>query len=280
MTTVHFFGGEKGGVGKSFVARTAIQWHLDRAVDFALFDADYTNFDIRQIYKSCGCREAVFSESKKDEDKALSIYAEAETRTTLVNLPAHTIQPFTNWFEKNDIFTIASEDDIKFTIWFVCNGSHKSFQLFEEYLSSFQKRVQYVLVKNWGLCDEWDSLENNQVLMEKINQYDVRILDFPELLGKAVLNQIDEKNQTFGEAREFRGYSRVNRQRVRTFLEKAYSAFDNSGVFYSSLSQDVTPKAKPSAVAPKPQVTSLVVSEPNGKENLTYEELEELGQYL
>ena len=289
MAMAHFFGGEKGGVGKSFVTRTAIQWHLDRAVDFALFDADYTNLDIKRIYKSCGCREAIFSQSKEDEDKALSIYEEAEKRTTLVNLPAHTIKPFTLWFEENEIFEIADEDGIEFTIWFVCNGSPDSYQHFGDYLSYFQGRVKHVLVKNWGLSKKWKAIEENAVLMEKIEQYNVKVVDFPEFKGEELLGQINDNNQSFGEAKDYSGYRHINRQRVKSFLKKAYSAFDNSGVFYSSLSpQNVTPKAKASPVPPKPQVkpqvTSLVVSEANGKKNIVKnivaEELEKFQEYI
>ena len=49
MATLHFVGGEKGGVGKSFVTRTAIQYLLDRGVDFALFDADRSSSDIKRV---------------------------------------------------------------------------------------------------------------------------------------------------------------------------------------------------------------------------------------
>ena len=288
MPTVHFFGGEKGGVGKSFMTRTVVQYFLDRGLDFSLFDADYTNRDIKRIYKSCGCREAIFNENKDDEDKASAIYEEAEKRTTLVNLPAHTIKPFTLWFEENEIFEIAPEDGIEFTIWFLCNGSPDSYQHFGDYLSCFQGQVKYVFVKNWGLCKKWGSMEENDSLREKIDEYNVKIVDFPKFKGEELLIQIRKHNQTFGVARDYSGYSHINRQRVKSFLKKAYSVFDDSGVFYSSLSQDVTLKPKSSPVTQKPQVkpqvTSLVVSETNGKrnivKNIVAEELEKFQEYI
>ena len=50
MTHIHLFGGEKGGVGKSFVCRTAIAFHLHRQLDFVAFDADRSIADVLRIY--------------------------------------------------------------------------------------------------------------------------------------------------------------------------------------------------------------------------------------
>ena len=40
MTSIHLIGGEKGGVGKSFVARTLAQYMIDRSIPFLGFDTD------------------------------------------------------------------------------------------------------------------------------------------------------------------------------------------------------------------------------------------------
>ena len=51
MATLHLIGGEKGGTGKSLVARTAAQYHLDRGIEFALFDADRHNPDVKRAFQ-------------------------------------------------------------------------------------------------------------------------------------------------------------------------------------------------------------------------------------
>ena len=235
MATLHFFGGEKGGVGKSFVTRTAVQYHLDRGIDFSLFDADDSNGDLKRIYKSCGCREAIFSESNKYEDHAFPVYEEAQKKTILVNLPAHIIKPFKNWFEENDLFELAKEDGIEYTIWFVCSGDYCSYKHFTEYLNYFKRRVNHVLVKNWGICDEWESLEQNKFLQQKISEYGVKVLDFPKFKGKACLNMIDEQGLTFGVAKESENLAKINRQRIKSFLKRVYQAYDDAGVFYRDI---------------------------------------------
>ncbi|WP_072013957.1 hypothetical protein [Myxosarcina sp. GI1] len=231
MAKLELFGGEKGGVGKSFVCRTAVQYHLDRAIEFALFDADRSNPDVKRIYSSLGCREAIFSENEKHEDKAKSIYLTAIKKQTLVNLPAQIINPFQDWFEKNELFALAPEDGVEFVLWFVCSGGYDSLMLLKQYFKYFRGQVSYVLVKNWGICDDWESLDTNEYLQSQIQEYGVRVIDFPKFIGNRTRNIIDEKNLTFGAARENREFDSIDRQRVKSFLKKAYLAFDDAGVF-------------------------------------------------
>ena len=40
MSTIHFVGGEKGGVGKSVVARLLAQYMIDHNLPFIGFDTD------------------------------------------------------------------------------------------------------------------------------------------------------------------------------------------------------------------------------------------------
>jgi hypothetical protein len=122
MADVHLFGGEKGGIGKSFVCRTAIQYLLDLEEVFALFDTDRSNPDVRRIYNEAGCRVAVFSEGERYEDKANAIYNAALEKRVLVNLPAQVFIPVKEWFERNELLSIAPDDGVKFFIGLFAMG--------------------------------------------------------------------------------------------------------------------------------------------------------------
>lgn len=235
MATLHFFGGEKGGVGKSFVTRTAVQYHLDRGIKFSLFDADRGNPDVKQTYQTVGCRDAIFSEEKKYEDKAISTYLAAQKKTTLVNLPAHISLSLKAWFKRNRIFDFAEQEQVEITHWFVCSGGYSSIKIFEEYLDHFGDTINHVLVKNLGLCEEWETLEQEESLMEKIDSLGVKVIDFPEFIGKSCCNVIEKKRLTFELAKEYEAFNIFDRQRVKTFLEEAYLAFDRAGVFYDEV---------------------------------------------
>jgi hypothetical protein len=173
MADVHLFGGEKGGIGKSFVCRTAIQYLLDRDEVFALFDTDRSNPDVRRIYNEAGCRVAVFSEGERYEDKANAIYNAALEKRVLVNLPAQVFIPVKEWFERNELLSIANDDGVKFFYWFVCDGGYDSLKLLGKSLEFFKSDVPHILVKNWGKCDDWEPLENDDYLQSLMAQYEV-----------------------------------------------------------------------------------------------------------
>lgn len=231
MATLHFIGGEKGGTGKSLVTSTITQYHLDRRIKFALFDADRHNPDVKRAYGKVGCQEAILSEKEKYEDKADSLYSEAKKKTTIVNLPPNVGIPLKDWLEENDLFEIAEEDGVKFTHWFICSGVYNSVKLLDEYLTYFKRNLNHVLVKNWGLSDEWDILEGDNSLMSKIQDYQVKIIDFPELIGAKTRNFIEAKNLTLGAAREEQELNLFEHLRIRAFLDEAYQRFDDAEVF-------------------------------------------------
>ncbi len=56
--------GEKGGVGKSFVDRTMIQYCLDRNFPFIAVETERSNPDVAGVYKDI-CQYAVLTEYEK-----------------------------------------------------------------------------------------------------------------------------------------------------------------------------------------------------------------------
>ena len=50
MSTIHFIGGEKGGVGKSVVARLAAQYCIDKGLPFVAVDADASHGALLRFY--------------------------------------------------------------------------------------------------------------------------------------------------------------------------------------------------------------------------------------
>lgn len=229
MPMLHFFGGEKGGVGKSFVTRTAIQYHLDRAVDFALFDADDGTGDVKRIYPEC--HEIIFSKNEAEARKADSVYYAAENKTTLVNLPPQVMIPLWAWFEKNGISDLVREKRVEITHWFVCSGEFDSIRLLDKYLSHFKGTIDHVLVKNPRYGDDWSYLDKNEDIQQKIRDYNVKVLNFPKLSSRATIDKIDYSDLTFAQARECKDFNSSELEQIKSFLESAYSQFETAGVF-------------------------------------------------
>ena len=50
MTHIHLVGGEKGGVGKSLMARLLAQYFIDNSIAFIGFDSDRTHGALLRFY--------------------------------------------------------------------------------------------------------------------------------------------------------------------------------------------------------------------------------------
>ena len=49
MSSIHFIGGEKGGVGKSLFARVLAQYLIDHELPLAAFDSDQSHLSLIHI---------------------------------------------------------------------------------------------------------------------------------------------------------------------------------------------------------------------------------------
>jgi hypothetical protein len=232
MADLHLFGGEKGGVGKSLVARTAIQYHLDNNLDFICFDTDRSNPDIYRIYgKILDCQLGIFSEGERYEDTANAIFNAALQQRVLVNLPAQVLIPVKEWFAKNDLLEIASEAGITFWFWFVSDGGFDSLNLLRKTLEHFQDGVRYVVLKNYGKCDDWEAFDQDKSLQKLLKKYNAQVLDYPKFLGSVVRNRLDAESLTFSEALENPDFGLIEKQRVRKFLRETHAMFQQAGAF-------------------------------------------------
>ena len=232
MPAIHLFGGEKGGVGKSFVCKTAIAFLLKKEAEFVAFDSDRSNPDVMRIYGPVsGCDAVVFSEGEKYEDTANAVFNAALEKTVLVNLPAQSLIPLKGWIEKNELFELARENDVEFVSWFVSDCGYDSLKLFGQSLDFFGDRAQHIFVANYGMTEDWEALKKDKELMARLRGDHVTVLKFPKFIGNYDRNQIDALCLTFEQAALHEDFGAISRQRVKSFLRKAFEQFVAKGVF-------------------------------------------------
>lgn len=232
MPDLHLFGGEKGGVGKSLVCRTAIQYNIDKGEDFDVFETDRSNPDIKRIYGSViPCGLGVFSEGEMYEDSANQIYLSALERRVLVNLPSQIMPALKQFFEENEIFELASEEGVSFYLWFVSDGEFDSLNILRKSLEYFQGNLKHIVVKNNGLNSNWKLFSEDESLQNLLRKYDASIVEFPKFFGNAAIKEINQKSLTFERAWNDKSINSINRQRTKSFLKKAYKALESAEVF-------------------------------------------------
>lgn len=219
---------KKAFLGKSLVVRTLIQYHLDRTLPFVAFETDRSNPDVAGVYKGL-CQYAVFTENEKQADRADRIFEMAMEKPVIVNLAAQSHRAVFDWIERNNLFDLGNEHGVRFCKWFVCNGGYDSLNLFTQSLTSYEQRMQHILVRNWGVCDDWEHIESDEQLAKLLKKHKVKVIDFPKLAYKE-RNIIDRERMTYADALVYKEFGVISKQRVSNFLKKAYAAFDGAGV--------------------------------------------------
>ena len=222
--SLDLFGGEKGGVGKTFVAKTAIQYQIDKGYNFIAVEADRSNPDVAQVYRKY-CKFSYFTENDKQASKADRIFELALEQNTIVNLPSQVQTPLKTWFDTNNLFDLGKEYGVVFRKWFVTNGEFDSVNLFLKSLELYGDRMPHFLIKNWGLCDEWGQIDEDPKVREAIEKYGVKEIDFPKL-GYSERYFLNKNRLSFAEAKEDKRLSILGRQRISNFLKSAYEIFD------------------------------------------------------
>ena len=229
---IHLLDGDKGGIGKSFVAMTLIQYFLDNSREFVAVEADRYNPDVANRYRDLNFRFATFSEdeqvsSANDNENPDQIIDIAALSDVIVSLPAQVGIPLKTWI---DTALIACEETgSSFVRWFVTSGTYESLNLFKIALKRHGKSMPFVLVKNWGMSDDWSEIEAFDGLLNLVDKYQVKAIDFPKLTWKEA-NLIQKHNWRFSEARSAKDLHLMQRTRIKTFLSEAYSAFESTGL--------------------------------------------------
>ena len=229
---VDLFGGEKGGVGKTLVAKVAIQCLIDRDYEFIAVEADRSNPDVSNVYRKY-CKHAFFTENEKEAGRADRIFEFATRRSVLVNLPSQVQKALKTWFDNNNLFDLGEQHGVAFRKWFVTNGEYHSIKLFLKSLDDYGEKMPHILVRNFGVCDEWEQVEKDEKVQAAISKYNVQTIDFPKL-GYAERYFINKNQLTFGDARGHHDLTIMGRQRVVNFLNSAYAAFDSTGAWQES----------------------------------------------
>jgi hypothetical protein len=224
MSQIHFVGGEKGGVGKSVVARLLAQWCVDRAAPFAAIDADLSHGSLLRSYGEF--TQPVDLETFSSADEIVNRALGAE-RTVVVDLPAQSARALERWIESADVVRFAREGGIGLTLWHVSDGTFDSVRDLERTLNRWTDAFSYIAVKNHGRAKDFGLFDESDG-RRRIEQMGGRIIELPEL-DRAAMAGIDRSGASFwGAIHDVTGeraLAPLQRERARLWLNRCYQAF-------------------------------------------------------
>jgi len=231
MSTIHFIGGEKGGVGKSLVARLVSQYLIDHDLPFLGFDSDRSHGALLRFYSDYA--SAVVIDRYESLDKVVEAAADDGERRVLVDLAAQTHQPLVKWMEESGMLELAKDLGIAVRYWHVMDSGKDSVDLLRRLFDRFGDRLDYVLVLNQLRGDDFDIFEKSSE-NERARALGATVIGLPRL-HESAMTRIDARSTSFwaatnGSDKETTGLGLLERQRVKVWLGKAYAELARVGI--------------------------------------------------
>ena len=192
MSELHFVGGEKGGVGKSVMARLLAQYWIDQNKPWQGFDTDRSHGALLRYY---GEYAAPVEVSKvEDLDKIIELASQPDKRV-LVDLAAQTERDLHAWVESGDLLELANEAQLKIVFWHVMDDGKDSVDLLGKLLARYGERANYVVVFNRGRGESFAMYAASPVAAE-VARLGVPTIELPAL-HKGTMLKIDQLDKSF-----------------------------------------------------------------------------------
>jgi hypothetical protein len=226
---VHLIGGEKGGVGKSMMARLLAQYFIDHDIAFLGFDTDRSHGALMRFYS--GYASPVLIDRYEALDTIIESSIEQPTRRVLVDLAAQTHDPLARWMDESGVFDLADVSGLAIHYWHVMDSGKDSVDLLRTLLDRFGHRLQYVLVRNQLRGDDFSQLENSGELARAMG-LGAKVVNIRRL-HDTVVQKIDAANSSFWAAKNAGTGAKLGlmeRQRLKLWLAHAYNEIAATGV--------------------------------------------------
>ena len=228
MSSIHFIGGEKGGVGKSLTARLLAQYMIDQQIPFLGFDTDRSHGALLRFYE--GYASPVVLDKREAFDVVVEAATEDPERRILVDLAAQTHDPLVQWVEDAGVIELAQELGVTLTYWHVMDAGKDSVDLLGKLLDRFGASLQYVLVRNQVRGGDFAVLDQSG-LQDKAIALGAKVITLKKL-HEGVVNKIDADSSSFWKATQSEpgGLGLMDRQRLKMWLRDAYREIESVGI--------------------------------------------------
>jgi hypothetical protein len=227
MSTIHFIGGEKGGVGKSVVARVLAQYFIDHSLPFAAADADASHGALLRYYTEY--TQPVDLEAFGSADQIMDGALGADRRV-LVDLPAQSARALKRWIAASDVLGLAEEMKVNLAFWHVTDGGFDSVHLLGQIIDMVRGNPNrhLIIVKNLGRSanfSQFDESPERKLLLEAGG----RIIELP-LLDPTTMYKIDRHGASLWaaihSAEGERALSAMERRRARLWQQQCYAELE------------------------------------------------------
>jgi hypothetical protein len=225
MSKIHFIGGEKGGVGKSLVARLLAQYFIDHSKPFAGYDADQSHGALMRFYAGYARTIAL---DQIDLDSIVETAVGQPDARALVDLPAQSQSALTRWIDDSSLIDVAKELELTLTYWHVMDAGRDSTDLLRQILDRYGDRIQLVVVLNAIRGARFDIFDQSGQ-RDRAMAAGASVVSI-EHLADTTMQKIDAFDTSFWAAVQAphgdgKGLGVLERQRVRAWMNRVYTQF-------------------------------------------------------
>lgn len=230
---VNYWGGEKGGPGKSFACRLDCQRYLDRGQPFYLSDTDRSNPTVANYYGQYKFdKQAFFSEAQERASTANPILNAAFERPVVVNCRAAANQPMLGWLVSKMVPQTAKRLGIKMRYLFVSDLGNDSLNHFKSTAEMFSPYMPLIFVANLGRSTTGLELFESKGFQRLLQQYQAPVIHLSlfDLEMNKVIEGCNPKQEllTWGEARDYPEFGILGQQEIQSYLEDFYEQLDRA----------------------------------------------------
>lgn len=226
MSSIHFIGGEKGGVGKSVVSRLVAQFLIDRKLPFLGYDSDRSHGSFSRFYADYA--SPVLIDSFESIDGVIEALIADPAKRAVVDLAAQTLRPLKQWTDASGMTELLEEHGHRAVFWHVLDDSKDALTTLDDLFAAFGDSVSYVVVLNHGRASSFAGFHGSSQEARAV-ELGARIIELPRL-HEASMRKIDRFDTSFwaainrsdGEA----ALGLLERQRVKMWLRKAYQEIE------------------------------------------------------
>ena len=218
IQTIVLVGGDKGGVGKSTVTRTLVDYYQQEKVDFIAYDGDDTNPTFTRFY---GRAERLSTRTPKGFEPLIA-NLEGGPAVQLVDLGAGSSMMLAEFTEATGFLYLAQEHGAKVTFVFVLAPTVDSINLLKILSEQYGDQIRYIVARNQAMPGNWDLWEKSKTRASVLGDLGGIELTIPRL-DEAAFAVVDRLGLPWGEALQKREVTLVTRSYVFRWRQKVFA---------------------------------------------------------
>jgi hypothetical protein len=245
-------GADKGGVGKTTIARTLLDYLAARRTPARAFDSEFPRGALKRFHPKS--TEIIDLETAADQIKVIDTLATSDVKVSIVDVRAGLLSDTLKTFTQVGFFDLVNAGEFNFILFHVIGPSIASLEEIAE-IRHYTEGYDYLLVKNFvneTSFFEWNpELHKNyfslakdtiEVTIPKLNEMAFEQAELAGVPFSAFIANKTADGQTASNSLVLRGY-------VRTWMSQITSEYDRIGLIDRLTDRGVPEQPHPAAMA-------------------------------